>query len=144
MFSFAQIELEHPVGFIPTQHKMTIEVNFISEKIDIWSSPTHNSIIELSNSNQHLCALALWRSYPRSVFILVVYKVLYNTVPKNIRVSKKVLTSFFEKINNYRTRNIISRGLYIFTPLFSAVCITDNLCAKQGNSSIFEPKIRGL
>ena len=29
------------MGFIPTQHKMTIEVNFISEKIDI---------LKLSNS----------------------------------------------------------------------------------------------
>ena len=32
-----QIHMHHPVGmdFIPTQHRMTIEVNFISEKIDI-------------------------------------------------------------------------------------------------------------
>ena len=56
----------------------------------------------------------------RSSFLLL-YIVLYNIVPKNIRISKKVVTSFFEKINNYRTRNIISRGLYIFTPFFSAV-----------------------
>ena len=50
----------------------------------------------------------------------------------------------------YRTRAIISRGLYIFYNIFHcglycrAVSITDNLCTKQGNSSIFGPKIRGL
>ena len=49
----------------------------------------------------------------------------------------------------YRTRAIISRGLYIFTPFFNAVYIVeqlviDNLGTKQGNSSIFEPKIHGL
>ena len=49
----------------------------------------------------------------------------------------------------YRTRAIISGGLYIFTPFFNAVYIVewlviDNLCTKQGNSSIFEPKIRSL
>ena len=63
------------MGFIPIQHKMTIEVNFISEKIDIWSSPTHNSIIELSNSNQHpwnLCALCVCR--PASIPYLCEFK----------------------------------------------------------------------
>jgi hypothetical protein len=41
------------------------------------------------------------------------------------------------------------RGLYIFDPIFHCglycrvVNITDNLCNKQGNSSIFGPKIRG-
>ena len=50
----------------------------------------------------------------------------------------------------YRTRAIISRGLYIFYPIFNcglycrAVSITDNLCTKQGNSSIFGSNIRGL
>jgi hypothetical protein len=50
----------------------------------------------------------------------------------------------------YRTRAIISRGLYIFYPNFycglyiRAVSITDDLCTKQGNSSIFERKVRGL
>ena len=44
----------------------------------------------------------------------------------------------------------ISRILYIFYPIIhcglycSVVCITDNLCTKQRNSSIFGPKIRGL
>ena len=39
--------------------------------------------------------------------------------------------------------------MYIFYPIFHcglyirAVSITDNLCTKQGNSSIFEPKTRG-
>ena len=50
----------------------------------------------------------------------------------------------------YRTCAIITRGLYIFYPIFHcglycrAVSITDNLRTKQENSSIFEPKIRGL
>ena len=57
----------------------------------------------------------------RSSFLLL-YK-----VPKNIRISKKVVTSFFEKINKYRTRNIISHGLYIFTPIFSAVYFVERL-----------------
>ena len=45
----------------------------------------------------------------------------------------------------YHTRAIISRGLYIFYSIFhsglysKAVNITDNLCTKQGNSSIFGP-----
>ena len=50
----------------------------------------------------------------------------------------------------YHTGAIISRGLYNFYPIFHcglycrAISITDNLCTKQGNSSIFEPIIRGL
>ena len=49
----------------------------------------------------------------------------------------------------FRTRATISRGLYIFYPIFHcglyirAVSITDNLCTKHGISSIFEPNIRG-
>jgi hypothetical protein len=52
--------------------------------------------------------------------------------------------------NRYRTHPIIGRGSYIFYPIFHcglycrAVSIIDNLCANQGNSSIFEPKICGL
>ena len=44
--------------------------------------------------------------------------------------------------NMYRTSAIISRGLYIFYPIFHcglycrAVSIADNLCTKQGNSSM--------
>ena len=50
----------------------------------------------------------------------------------------------------YRTRAIITCGLYIFYPIFHCglycrdVNITDNLCTKQGNSLIFGPKICGL
>ena len=46
----------------------------------------------------------------------------------------------------YRTHAIISRGLYFFYPIFTlaAAYITDNLCTKNGNSSFFKPKIRGL
>ena len=50
----------------------------------------------------------------------------------------------------YCTRAIITRGLYIFYPIFHcglycrAVSVTDNLCTKPGNSSIFGSKIRGL
>ena len=50
----------------------------------------------------------------------------------------------------YRTRAIISRGLYTFYPIFHcglycrAVSITENLCTKNGNSSNFGAKICGL
>ena len=46
----------------------------------------------------------------------------------------------------YRTRAIITRGLYFFYDLFiwSEVYITDNLWTKNGNSSFFKPKICGL
>ena len=50
----------------------------------------------------------------------------------------------------YRMFAIISRSLYICCPIFYCglycreVSITDNLCTKQGNSSIFESKIRSL
>ena len=42
----------------------------------------------------------------------------------------------------YRTRAIISRGLYFFYPFFTeaAACITDNLCTKNGNSSFLSLK----
>ena len=43
------------------------------------------------------------------------------------------------KKNMYRTHAIISPGLYIFHPIVHC-----GLCTKQGNSSIFGPKIRGL
>ena len=45
-----------------------------------------------------------------------------------------------------RTRAIISRGLYFFYPIFTlaAAYIADNLCTKNGNSSFFKLKIRGL
>ena len=55
-----------------------------------------------------------------------------------------------KKQQNYSMRAIISHGLYIFYPIFHfglycrAVSITNNLCTKQENSSIFEPKILGL
>ena len=47
---------------------------------------------------------------------------------------------------NYRTRAIISRGLYFFYPFFTAAAayITNNLCTKNGYSSFFKPKIRNL
>ena len=51
---------------------------------------------------------------------------------------------------DYRTSAIITRDLYIFYPIFHcglycrAVSVADNLCTKQGNSSIFVSKIHGL
>ena len=41
--------------------------------------------------------------------------------------------------STYRTRAIISRGLYFFYPIFTlaAAYIADNLCTKNGNSSFF-------
>ena len=50
----------------------------------------------------------------------------------------------------YRMRAIITRGLYIFYTIFHcslycrAASVTDNLYTKQGHSSIFWSKIRGL
>ena len=47
-------------------------------------------------------------------------------------------------------RSIITRGLYIFYPIFNcglyerAVYITVNLCTNNGNSSYLKLKIRGL
>ena len=52
--------------------------------------------------------------------------------------------------SKYRTRAIITRGLYIVYPNFHcglycrAVSATDNLWTKQGNSSNFGPKLRGF
>ena len=63
----------------------------------------------------------------------------------NLKDKKKCL-----RYTIYRTRAIISRGLYIFYPIFHcglycrAVSVTVNLCSKQGNSSIFGSKIRCL
>ena len=54
------------------------------------------------------------------------------------------------KLGTYRTHTIITCGLYIFYIIFycgsycRVVSVTDNLCAKQGNSSIFGSKIHGL
>ena len=50
------------------------------------------------------------------------------------------------EINMYRTRANISRGLYFFYPIFilAAAYIADNLCTKNGKSSFFKLKIRGL
>ena len=50
----------------------------------------------------------------------------------------------------YRTRVVITSVLYLFHPILHcglycrAVSVTDNLCTKQGNSSIFGSKIRGF
>ena len=48
--------------------------------------------------------------------------------------------------SKYRTRAIISRGLYFFYPIFTlaAAYIADNLCTKNGNSSFFKLKIRSI
>ena len=65
-------------------------------------------------------------------------------------VSFLVLRFYTLKRDTVRTHAIISRGLYIFYPIFHsglycrAVSVTNNLCTEQGNSSIFEPQIRGL
>ena len=58
--------------------------------------------------------------------------------------------SFFFMNFNYRTRAIITRSLYFFTPFFTAVFIVERLLLQtayvlnNGNSSFFESKIRGL
>ena len=60
--------------------------------------------------------------------------------------SKVKILQNFVAFSEYRTRAIISCGLYFFYPIFTsaAAYITDSLCTKNGNSSIFKPKIRGL
>ena len=77
---------------------------------------------------------------------------------KNIQAAaynggRTVLCFFFDTFQMffaYCKRAIITRSLYIFYPIFHcglycrAVNVTDNLCTKQGNSSIFGSKIRGL
>ena len=61
-----------------------------------------------------------------------------------------VLKALIIHATEYRTRSIITRGLYIFYHIFHcglycrAASVTDNLCTKQGNSSIFGSKIHGL
>ena len=87
------------------------------------------------------------------------WSILYDTTIKtqfflaNFRTIKVIICikiiMFFSHFN-YRTCAIIRHGLYIFYPIFHcglycrAVSITDNLCTKQGNSSIFKPKFCGL
>ena len=48
--------------------------------------------------------------------------------------------------SKYRTRAIISFGLYFFYPIFTLAVayIADNLFTKNGNTSFFKPKIRGF
>ena len=55
---------------------------------------------------------------PSSVFVLLMAFVL-NAVPT---LSKNVTVS-----NKYRTRAIITRGLYLFYPIFTAVYIVEQL-----------------
>ena len=79
--------------------------------------------------------------------------IIHRTGPKLLGLFLLLLRSVYYKkmeTNKCRTRAIISHGLHIFYPIFHgglyfrAVSITNNLCTKQGNSSILEPKIRGL
>ena len=60
--------------------------------------------------------------------------------------SKVKILQNFVAFSEYRTRASISRGLYFFYPIFTlpAAYIADNLCTKNGNSSFFKLKIRGL
>ena len=55
--------------------------------------------------------------------------------------------NFFQSPNplsSYPTRPIIFHPIFHCNLYCRAVSITDNLCTKQGNSSIFFSKIRGL
>ena len=67
--------------------------------------------------------------------------------------NQRLLKSWLLKyvlVSRYRTRTIITRGLYFFTPLFTAVYIVERLLLQTAyvlnndNSSFFESKIRGL
>ena len=65
-------------------------------------------------------------------------------------VTSKISLSYTGDAIIYHTRAIISRGLYIFYPIFTVVYIVERLVLqtvyvlKKGNSLIFGPKIRGL
>ena len=66
---------------------------------------------------------------------------------ENLKICLYPKAKLYIKDYVYRTRAIIRRSLYIFYPSFHcglycrAVSTTDNLCTKEGNSSIFEPEI---
>ena len=66
--------------------------------------------------------------------------------PKTMITLFNLASSFRGKHSIYRTRAIISRCLYFFYPIFTlaAAYIADNLCTKNGISSFFKLKIRGL
>ena len=89
-----------------------------------------------------------WRNFNWNTkqFISHVSWILFHCNASKSDKSFKTLREIF----TYRTRAIITRGLYIFYPIFHcslycrAVSVTDNLCTKQGNSSIFGSKICGL
>ena len=65
------------------------------------------------------------------------YKVQNNNIGHSFREGR--LITFLKNISlrliKYRTRAIISRGLYFFYPFFTeaAAYTADNLCTKQGN-----------
>ena len=65
---------------------------------------------------------------------------------ENLNLEGKYIKSVFKSI--YRTRAIICkpRLVFFFYPIFTfaAAYIADNLCTKNGNSSFFKLKIRGL
>jgi hypothetical protein len=80
---------------------------------------------------------------------------VYQTFP--LKPSRRQQEEHLENQSTYvkleipYARHYKPRLVYFFTPFFTAVytverldSTTDNLCTKQGNSSIFEPKIRGL
>ena len=74
----------------------------------------------------------------------------YHSIVEFVVISYMTLPKLLSFGNIYHTRAIISHGLYIFYPTFHcglycrAVSVTDNLCTRQGNSSIFGPKIESL
>ena len=68
---------------------------------------------------------------------------LLRSIGQKIDQSVKVIIEpWLIRLDKYLTLAIITRGLYIFYPIFlcgiqlRAVNITDNLCAKQGNVSM--------
>ena len=63
-----------------------------------------------------------------------------------LEVGKEPHLKHQSQLPTIHTHAIISRGLYFFYPIFTlaAAYIADNLCTKNGNSSFFKLKIRGL
>jgi hypothetical protein len=82
------------------------------------------------------------------VFLLYGFYKDKSLLPSKLNIDR--LECLDKDSHTYHTRAIISHGLYNFYFIFhcglycKAVNITDNLYTKQGNSSIFEPKIHGL
>ena len=106
----------------------------------LWQS----SFWSQSSAKHFCCHSGLWAAFIHAQ--LVIFKLLPSPL------CTMSWNNFWRciPIFIYHMHANITRGLYIFYPIFHcglycrAVNITDNLCTKEGNSSIFGSKIFGL